>query len=352
MKKPPSMADVARAAGVSKNAVSLALRHDPQIPEKTRNRVAQVAVELGYSYDPAAGELMSRLRKHAAGPRATFALFHAHPERDGWLRHATIPTYIKGCRRRAEERGYGIDMFWLHDPAVRGAALLRIMRSRGLRGVLVVGMMRINRIPEHFLPIVEAFPCVVTGVRTRAPAISFACVDHYHLTLRAFEKAVALGYQRPGLVLDRTIDQLVDGRFSAGYMIGQQLLPEAQRLRPFYAIDEARRDLGSFQQWLKTERPDMLFTLYHEVRGWLEQLGYKIPEEIGLAQLERRPKHPDWAGMEQHNDLSGEAAVDMLVGMNLRGEAGPPVFPRASLMGSTWVDGATLPARRAAPSTG
>ncbi len=35
----PTMTDIARRAGVSKNTVSLALRHDPQIPAATRARI-------------------------------------------------------------------------------------------------------------------------------------------------------------------------------------------------------------------------------------------------------------------------------------------------------------------------
>lgn len=341
----PSMADVARAAGVSKNAVSLALRHDPQIPPATRERIERVARELGYRYDPAAAEMMSRLRKRDGGYRATIAVFNAHQDPEAFTRHATIPTYLAGCRRRAAERGYGLDTFWLHDPAVRGQTLLRIMHSRGLRGVLLVGMMRTNRIPAHFQPVIDAFPCLVTGVRSREPALSYACADHYDLTLRAMEKALALGYRRPGLVLDRTIDELVGGRFSAGYFMGRRTLGAGQHLSPFYDVASARQDRPIFDEWLRRERPDMIFTLYHEVRLWLEAAGYRVPETIGLAQLERRSKHPDWAGMEQHNDSSGEAAVDMLIGMILRGEKGPPAFPRATLVGTTWTDGPTLPPR-------
>ncbi|MFP4281104.1 MAG: LacI family DNA-binding transcriptional regulator [Verrucomicrobiota bacterium] len=348
MAKHPSMADVARAAGVSKNTVSLALRHDPQIPERTRVRVQEAARQLGYRYDPISAELMARMRRRSTGRQASLALVHAHPDPHAWKDHPTIPTYIEGCRRRAAERGYGLDLFWLHDAAVRGPTLQRIIESRGLRGVLVVGMMKTNRLPEHFAPLVKAFPCVVTGVRTHQPALSFACVDHYDLALRAFRRAVDLGYRRPALVIDETIDMLVDRRFSAGFIVGQQTLPRQRQLPPFYDVESARADLSIFAQWLDHHRPDMIFTLYHEVRGWLEELGRRVPEEIGLAQLERRPKHPDWAGMEQHNDLSGEAAVDMLIGMILRGESGPPLYPRASLMESRWVDGETLPARPSA----
>ena len=42
-----SMLDVARAANVSKNTVSLALRNDSQIPPSTRERIRKIAEELG-----------------------------------------------------------------------------------------------------------------------------------------------------------------------------------------------------------------------------------------------------------------------------------------------------------------
>lgn len=339
-------------AGVSKNAVSLAFRNDPQIPAATRERILAAAESIGYHYDPHAGDLLSRIRSGGNPARSTLAVVHAHTNPSAWKDHPTIPTYLTGVRRRAEDRGYGLDLFWLHDASIRGEALRRILRSRGIRGVLVIGMMRTNQLPAHFLSIVEHFACVVTGVRTHEPALPFACVDHYHLTMRAMEHALALGYERPGLVLDETIDQLVDGRFTAGYQRTQQSMPTDRRIQPFYQIEAARHDRSVFAAWLERERPDMIFTLYHEVRRWLAELSFRVPGQIGLAQLEWRPDHPEWAGMDQHNDLTGEAAVDMLLGMILRGETGAPQFPRAFLLGSSWVDGKTLPSRRSPVSPG
>jgi hypothetical protein len=66
---------------------------------------------------------------------------------------------------------------------------------------------------------------------------------------------------------------------------------------------------------------------------------------VGLIQLERRPGCEDWAGMEQHNDLTGEAAVDMLVGMLNNNEAGVPASLRATLIGGSWADGTTARSR-------
>lgn len=241
--------------------------------------------------------------------------------------------------------GYSLDAFWLHDPEMRGPALARILRHRNIRGLIVVGLMNENRLPDHFIPVVESLPCVVTGVRTREPTLSFAAVDHHALALTAVEKALGMGYRRPALVLDAAIDRLVDQRFSGGFLMGCRALRESCRIPPFYSVEAARSDPAPFHQWLVRHQPDVIFTLYNVVARWLERTGWRVPEDVGLIQLEWRASRPNWAGMDQHNDRVGEAAVDLLVGMLHADERGVPSFPRSSLIGSSWVDGGTVRAR-------
>ena len=337
------MADIARKAGVSKNTVSLALMHSTQIPLATRRRVEKLARQLGYQKSPMLGELMSRLRRgDDDSHRMNLALVNANEAQRAFKSHPTIPSYVKGCRQRAKESGISLDVFWLHDPHLRGHQLVRIFHSRGIRGVLLVGLMRQNRLPSDFLPVIEQFPCVVTGVRTIEPALSFVCVDHHRLVMSAFEQVLKKGYQRPGLVLDRKIDNLVEGRFSAGYLMGQQWIPARQRIRPFYDLTSTENGLVKFKRWLKRTRPDVIFTLYNSTRRWLEQLGLRSPADIGLVQLEWRPKHPEWAGMNQHNEMTGQAALDMLISKIHHDDRGIPAFPTATLIGATWVEGETL----------
>lgn len=343
--KAVTMSDIGRKAGVSKNTISLALRNDPQIPESTRLRIQEIAAALGYRRNPVVAQLMAQLRSGASsGSRATLALINAHKDRDAFNNHPTIPTYVSGCKSRAAHLGYGLDPFWLHDPELNGERLNRILKARGIRGVLVLGLMNSNRLPEQFSQTWEHYPCVVTGVRTRQPALSYASTDHHIITLRAFEKAVELGYRRPGLVLDETIDHLVEGRFTGGYRMGQNALPQKDRLNPFFQVAVAKTDPALFRRWLDKEKPDVIFTLYNSVRNALEAIGYNIPNDIGLIQLEHREDQPEWAGMNQHNEHAGEAAVDMVIGMIHNGESGVPHFPRATLIGGTWVDGKTVQA--------
>jgi DNA-binding LacI/PurR family transcriptional regulator len=337
------MLDIARAAGVSKNTVSLALRNSPQIPPATRDKIAALAATMGYQKNPTVAYLMAQLRKGVhKGHKASLAFLNANEDRNALRIHPTIPTYVEGCRRRAAQTGYSLDEFWLHDPDLTAAKLNKILRARNIRGVLVVGLMNTNHLPERFMPIWEEFACVVTGVRTRDPALSFACTDHHMLALRAVENALRLGYQRPGLVLDGVIDRLVEHRFTAGFQIAQQQLPARQRLHPFYSVTEARQNPALFQTWFEKEKPDVILTLYHVVHRWVKGLGLRVPEDVGLIQLEWRPDHAHWAGMHQHNDIVGEAAVEMVISMIHNNEYEIPLFPRATLLGSTWVDGQTV----------
>ena len=58
-RKLPTMADVARLAGVSSMTVSRALRPDGAVSEETRRRIEQVAAELGYIHDSTASGFAS-----------------------------------------------------------------------------------------------------------------------------------------------------------------------------------------------------------------------------------------------------------------------------------------------------
>ena len=339
----PTLRDIARVLGCSKNTVSLALRGSPEIPLGTQERVKKAAQRLGYQPNAVVSHLMAQLRaSRTTRLQAKLALVNANRDAQAFRTHPTVPIYVDGCEARAARLGYSFDRFWLHDPTLNAARWLRILHSRGIKGIILVGLMDTPRLPEENRKVWEQFPCVVTGVRTREPALSFCCVDHHHLALTAFERALALGYRRPGLVLDEVIDALVERRFSAGYLTGQRiLLPKAQHL-PVFSGAQGTTEPAGFREWLEREQPDVVFTLYNNVVNWLKAAGRRVPEDIGIVQLEWRARHPEIAGMNQHNFVTGEAAVDMVVNQIHNNETGVQEFPRATLIGATWMDGPSV----------
>lgn len=351
MNSPPTnfvtMATIAKDSGVSKNTVSLALKNDRRISAVTRRRVQQIAEKLGYQRNPVLSHLMSELRKTKVPKyRHTIALLNAHPDPLAMKRHPTIAAWLAGCRRRGEAQGFLFDNFWLHDPELNGTRLGRMLFTRGIRGAIVVGLFNQNQLPAQYAGLWPQIACVVTGVRTHEPTLSFCCVDHHALMLEALNQVLALGYQRPALVLSHTVDHLVEGRFSSGMWFGQQTLPARQRLPGFDKFDVSDACFRQFKKWLERHKPDVLFTLHRDIKIWLEDLGYRIPRDIGLVDLEHNPSAADWAAMEQRNDLSGEAAVDMLISMLHNNESGIPDSPRATLGSFHWVPGATVKKQR------
>lgn len=341
--RPVTMQVIADQVGFSKNTVSLALRGDPSISAATRELIRQTADKLGYQPNAVVSHLIAQLRAgRTARFQAKLALINAHRDPKAFRTHATIPAYVAGCERRGLQLGYTFDHFWLHDPKLKAASLGRILRTRGIKGIIIVGLMDQNQLPAHLQPLWDEFPCVVTGVRTRDPALSFSCVDHHDLVIQAFERALALGYQRPALVVEERLDRLVEGRFSGAMLTAQRGLPTSRRVPAFMERQQSRADSKPFQAWFGRHQPDVLLSLYNIVFPWLKDRGRRVPQDVGVIQLEWRASHPEIAGMNQHNDAVGEAAVDMVVGQIHRNESGIPAFPRATLIGASWVDGSSV----------
>jgi LacI family transcriptional regulator len=343
----PTLNDIARQVGYSKNTVSLALRGDRQIPEETREAIRKVAAKLGYQPNAVVSHLMAQLRaSRTTRLQAKLALVNANRDPQAFRTHPTIPTYVEGCESRAAKLGYGFDRFWLHDPTLNAQRWLRILHTRGIKGLVLVGLMDTTHLPDELSPVWAQLPTVVTGVRTREPALSFCCVDHHHLALMACERALALGYRRPALVLDDVIDALVERRFSAGYLTAQRmLLPRGQHVPMFNEETGAQTEPAGFRAWLAKHQPDVIFTLYNNVIAWLKDAGRRVPDDIGVIQLEWRATRPEIAGMNQHNFVTGEAAVDMVVSQIHNNETGVQEFPRATLIGATWVEGQSVRAQ-------
>lgn len=343
MKTVVSMNDVAKAAGVSKMTVSLAIRKDPHISAQTQKKVMRVVAKLNYVGNPHVAELMSRLRtSKSACFKATIGLINANEDPKAFQNHPTIPTYIAGITQTAQRLGYGLDRFWLHDPKMSPERLYRILRARNIRGLILVGLMEKNILPSRYGLLWENFACVVTGVRTTSPTFSFSCVDHHAATRLAFEKALEHGYKRPALVLDDVIDQLVERRFLAGALVSQMAIPSKNRIPAFMKVREADQNPELFKKWFNQYQPDCLITLYHRIERWVHRLSKKIPEEVGLIQLEWRSDHPQWAGIIQHNDRTGEAALSMVIQQIHQSEFGIPQNPTATLIQGSWKEGRTL----------
>lgn len=338
-----TMSEIARKCGVSKMAVSFALRNSPGVSPKTRKKILECARKNNYRAHPIVSHLMSQLRRsHPLKAQALLAIINANTNPRAFRDHPTIPVYVRGIQKRAHELGYDLEHFWLHDPSLPVDKLLKTFYHRNIRGIVLTGLMDNPHLHSQFHPLWAQFPAAITGVRTENPTLPFACVDHYITALHAFRNARSLGYQKPALVLDGKIHELIQGRFTAGYKMAQDELPKSKQIPPFFNIEEANKNRSLFHHWMKKWNPDVILMLYNDVRHWVEEMEYKVPQEIGLIQLDWRADRKNWAGMNQHNDLAGEAAVDMVISQLHSGQTAQSTYPRAALIPSSWENGSTV----------
>src|ERR1043165_9736365 len=104
--RPVTLQDIARRAGVSKMTVSLALRGHPHAAAATRDRLRQLANEMGYRPNPLIVANMALLR---TGRRSSYAGtlgfigIGESPERGP--QNPQTRRVFAGARRRAETLG-------------------------------------------------------------------------------------------------------------------------------------------------------------------------------------------------------------------------------------------------------
>src|SRR5687768_1425854 len=137
---------VADAVGVHLSTVSLALRNDARLPEKTRQRIQAVAKKLGYTPNPLVSLLMARVRRRNAGYRGTLGYVHTVAKGTPKLAGRVHRNFLAGARRRAGDLGYHLDEFFLSDEPSNGRQLTRMLEARSIAGIVV------EHVPSSFCP--------------------------------------------------------------------------------------------------------------------------------------------------------------------------------------------------------
>ncbi|PXA04369.1 hypothetical protein DDZ13_07505 [Coraliomargarita sinensis] len=335
----PNMQQIADAAGVSKSAVSLALRNDPRISEATRLRIQKTAQDLGYRRNPVVDSLMTQLR---AGRQPSFqanlGLINCSPLKDLTQNH-TFRRLREGALRRAEELGYGVEEFWLQQPDMRPERLRQIVETRGIRGLVLIAALSPDTIGEGYVKFWYDFACAVVGVTHLKNDLNCASNDQYLTSRNAALKAIELGYRRPLLVVPSADDALLEDKFSAGFYSGARSLPVKNRL-DFVPFD--LNTPGKATARIQKLKPDVVITNKVEVYDALIEEGIRIPDDLGVIHLDWHDGISHLAGMRQNNRVVGSAGVDLVVGQLQKNEYGSQQFPKVVQIESVWIDGGSV----------
>lgn len=335
-----TLADIAERLGLSKSAVSLALQNSKCVSAQTRKTVAKTAREMGYVRNELVSSMMASIKRGVHGKFSeTIAVLNGNSDERALKKHPTLPKYYAGIKDEAKRLGYCVNEFWLGDPNLKPSALARAMRSRGIRGGVVIGHSANNVFPDEFAVIWRDFYFISVGIKTQNPTLEMVSADHYAITYRAVRKLLERGFKRPALVLDRHVDGLVDGRFVAGFMRAQCDLAQPDVVRPFTMMDTDAGYAAKMRRWLLQSKPDVILYLLDSERLTIEGFGDPNLCAIPLVQLERRGYVADWCGMEQNNDTVGRVAIRRLCDvLNRNCTRSGEERNLVTLVPPTWVD--------------
>ncbi len=178
--------DVARAAGVSKGAVSFALNSRPGVAPDTRERILKVAREIGWTPS-------SRARALSVSRSLAVGLVIARPP-------ATLgadpffPSFIAGLESVLSERGYALLLQVVADDDRETPSYRRLVDEGRVDGVFLTDMFMDD--PRPGLLAELGLPAVIVGPALGDDVWPTVGVDDAPGISAAVEHLVALGHSR------------------------------------------------------------------------------------------------------------------------------------------------------------
>lgn len=300
-KRPPTIRDVAAAAGVSTATVSKFLNGLQRFTPQVEERLTEVIARLGYRANQQA-------RSMVTGQTRSFGLAVQD------VRNPHFANIIKGANRVALERDYNLLVVDVQERAEHERHLLEALAGR------VDGLIVSSRLPDESLQWLSELgkPVVFFG-RRDAPGIRCVRTDGQRAACMLGRHLVETGRRRIaylGFPVARW-----DGERLAGLT---EALAESGLTPQTHAVDAPTMEGGQREAsalLLAGTRPDAVVCyndlvaigLMHEAQA----LGLRVPEDVAIAGFDDIPvaafMQPALTTVNMRSEEQGEAAMRLLL---------------------------------------
>ena len=347
--------DIAIKAGVHVTTVSLALRNHQRIPEATRKRIRELAKKMGYQPDPLLRSLTAyrgNIMERKNPP--TLAYVTNWDTRWGWKKAVAHLGFFAGAQAKAEELGYKLEHFWLHEPGLTQERLSRMLCVRGINGLIIASHSR--QMGDNLEFDWDRFSAVKIDYFPHRPVLHNVTNNQSSVIRLAMRKVIEAGYRRIGFVMHRGWNHAVDHNWTAGFLCEQEQLPRASRIpthifpepfpvdRWFNETDASvQADPEPLGRWLEKYRPEVLISKAAYVLPALKQLGIQVPRDLAFVNLFLDEHSAGQAGVRQNHTMVGSLAVEILAGQLHHQKFGIPQIPTTTFVEGTWFDGDSCP---------
>ncbi|MCX4744712.1 LacI family DNA-binding transcriptional regulator [Kitasatospora sp. NBC_01287] len=310
-RRAPTMADVAKVAGVSHQTVSRVLSDHPNVRESTRTRVREVIAELDYRPNQAARALVTKRSRTLGVVAANTTLYGP-------------ASILAGLEHAARDKGYliaTVSLDELSETALRKA--LEHLAAWGVEGGVV--MTPHERTVTALLRLAAPFPIVTVegGHDLDVPGVA---LDQYAGARMVTEHLLSLGHSSVWHVAGPREWLEAEGRFQgwraalddAGAPVPQYLSGDWSAASGY----QAGKLLAAAHAGLdRASRPTAVFVANdHMALGVLRALreaGLRVPEDVAVAGFDGLPESdyfaPPLTTVRQDFAAIGRAGVELLL---------------------------------------
>jgi LacI family transcriptional regulator len=332
-----TLRDIAAAAGVHYSTISLALRDNPRISQSVRQKIKEIAEQMGYIPDPALSALNAyRKTKLPAHYQSTIAWVDNWKGMGSLRDQPTFNEYFEGAYDRVRQLGYELEEFQIDVSPERAS---KILRTRGIKGLLLAPQFEARtQLPFHY----DWFSSITFGYSLQPRVFHLVTNHQLHSVISSMQELTKLGYRKIGLFLHKDIDDKVDNAYVMGYwhFCHEQSLATYMEPR---LIPRGESDRSAFFEWYQTHKPDAVLSSGRlSIVDWFKEIGLSVPDDVGYARLSVGRNDEYHSGVYENGLLIGRTAVDFLVGMLQRGEYGFPDTPIRILVEGVWKPGKTV----------
>jgi DNA-binding LacI/PurR family transcriptional regulator len=307
-----TIADIAKAAGVSISTVSRILNGKQDVAQATRERVQQVISDLGYTPHAQAQGLR-------AGRTRNIALLFPLKYPGNLPYNALELDFVLGAAAAAGESEF---FFSLLTTPVTQQNLLSLYRSAQVDGLVLMQIhehdWRVEMLRE------SGYPFVMIGRTEDNSGLSFIDLDFEASVIAAFDYLVGNGHRRIGFVaLPQQMREQGFGPAARGWA-GYQHVLDAHHLTPLYReVNYTAQDIFDAALDMLKEQPDLTaIVTTHEFASLsiiqaLKTQAREIPQDCSLIALMTdriaELSSPPMSHIDFPSYTMGYRAVEMLV---------------------------------------